>query len=126
MKILHIDDNPSITKVFSKILTLKNHDYEVCSDGKTGLELLKNGNFDLAFLDLTMPNFSGYDVLDGLKSAGASTKNIFILTATNLSEQERAKLESYGIKKILQKPITLPQVMECVNSVKGDSVTVTT
>ena len=73
-----------------------------------------------------MPNFSGYDVLEGLKNAGASTKNIFILTATNLSGEERTKLESYGISKILQKPITLPQILECVNSVKGDSVTVTT
>ncbi len=125
MKILHIDDNSSITKVFSKILKLKNHDYEVCPDGKSGLELIKNGDFELVFLDLAMPGFSGYDVLMDLQNNGISAKNIFILTATSLSEGERKKLESLGIRKILQKPVTMTQILECVDSIKNDSVTIT-
>lgn len=125
MKILHIDDNSSITAVFSKILKLKNHDYHICSDGKSGLEQIKNEDFDVIFLDLTMPSFSGYDVLEALKKDEKSTSNIVILTATNLSSDEKSELESFQIHKLLQKPVTMAQILDCINSIKNNSVTVT-
>jgi len=57
-----IDDNTSITNMFAKLAKIKGHDCVIANDGRTGLSLLENGTYDVAILDLAMPEFSGIDV----------------------------------------------------------------
>lgn len=115
MKILHIDDNSSTTTAFSRILKLKNYDYDICSNPKKGLELIKQENYDVIFLDLAMPELSGFDILEDLKKAGKPTNNIIILTATYLSENETSKLNSFDVKEILLKPVKINHILECLS-----------
>ena len=67
MKILHVEDVPEISEVFSDILTTKNHNFESETDGKKGLEMVLKNNYDLILLDMCMPNYSGMDFLLDLK-----------------------------------------------------------
>ncbi|PIW35448.1 MAG: response regulator, partial [Nitrosopumilales archaeon CG15_BIG_FIL_POST_REV_8_21_14_020_33_23] len=63
MKILHVEDVPEISEVFSDILTTKNHDFESTIDGKKGLDMVLKNHYDLILLDMCMPNYSGIDFL---------------------------------------------------------------
>ena len=58
MRILLIDDNQQITKMLTTFLHLKGHECIAANDGKSGIEILKNENFDAVLLDLAMPEFS--------------------------------------------------------------------
>ena len=65
-----IDDNQEITGPLSKFLTVKGHECTVLNDGRNGLTLLERDRFDVVILDLAMPKFSGYDIIDTLEKSG--------------------------------------------------------
>ena len=117
MKILHIDDVKPILDSFSEILTLYGYDVVSCSDGKTGLKLLSEQKFDVLFLDLAMPDFSGFDVLDELETQNLSIPNIFIFSAITLKDEEKTLLSKKGVKKILSKPINIEQLLLDLKSI---------
>lgn len=122
MKILHIEDTQTIIDAFSKVLTRKGHDFSSCNNGKKGLELILNNYYDLIFLDLTMPDFSGFDLLNELEKDGRhKDKNIVVVTATSLSTEGIDELYKKGVKGVLQKPVSLKDLM---NEIKQTELTV--
>lgn len=106
MKILIIDDNKDITKMFSKYMTIKGHLCSVVNDGRSGLDLIENKTFDVIILDLAMPDFSGSDIIDALyKSGKIKNQNIVTLTASSISDEDESNMKSKGVSLCLKKPI---------------------
>ena len=106
MKILIVDDNKDITKMFSKYFTIKGHMCSVANDGRSGINLIENEKFDVIILDLAMPEFSGSDVIDVLwKNGKIKNQNIVTLTASSLSDENDSMMKSKGIHSCLKKPI---------------------
>ena len=120
MKIFQIDDNKDITGVFAKILPLKGFDYSFVNEGKTGVGKILDGSFDIVFLDLSMPNFSGFEVLEEIKNKKGKLDNIVILTAANITDDEKSTLQSYGIRDIIFKPLSLPKLLDFLNNSKSE------
>jgi CheY-like chemotaxis protein len=106
MKILLIDDNKEITDVVSFYLESEEISCTITNNGREGLEMIKSRNdFNLILLDIAIPDFSGYDVLDELKKDDLlSSRNIVLFTASVLDEK---KIFSYGVKAIIRKPISI-------------------
>lgn len=118
MKILLIDDNTDITKMFSKYFKLKNHDVSVANDGQNGLQLIENGKFDVILLDLAMPNFSGRDVVDHLYNNGKIDHHTIVtLTASSVSDDDKMELKNKGIHSILRKPIDPDELLAYLETV---------
>ena len=116
MRILLIDDNEQITKMLTTYLRLKGHDCIATNDGKSGIEILKKENFDAVLLDLAMPEFSGYDVIDVLEKEKQLEKNkIIVFTASTISETELDKLVKRGVHSYLLKPSDLDDLTEKLN-----------
>ncbi len=108
MKILIIDDNKDITDTISLFAETQGHSCSVSNDGKTGCDIAKKENFDLVLLDIAMPGFSGYDVLNTLKNDNNfDMKKIVVITASNLDGSSVEKIELSGIFKLVKKPISL-------------------
>ena len=51
MKILLVDDDVELTKAVEAALTSYDHDIQTTNDPREGLELIKEKNYDLIFLD---------------------------------------------------------------------------
>lgn len=68
-KILIIEDEASIRRVLSKILSEENETYivEDAEDGLVGLEKIKNNDYDLVLCDIKMPKMDGVEVLEAVK-----------------------------------------------------------
>ncbi len=108
MKICIIDDNTSITGMFSKLLKMEGHEVVVANGGREGLALLENDVFDATILDISMPEFSGVDIVESLNKSGRiNEQKIVIITASSVSNEELDKLKDKGVKKILKKPLQL-------------------
>ena len=87
-------------------LNAKNHPTIGVTDGRNGLHMIKQKNFDIVLLDLTMPEYSGYDMIDDLvKNDLIQDNQIAVLTASSISVEEEEKLIQKGIKLVLRKPI---------------------
>lgn len=113
MNILLVDDNVKITEMLSSYLTLKSNSCVVSNDGRTGLSLMENKQFDAVVLDIAMPNFCGFDVLEKLNEKKIE-QNIIVLTAAPLTNKETELLKAYRVKQVLQKPVNLNTLMHSI------------
>ncbi|MDR6300518.1 sigma-54-dependent transcriptional regulator [Mesonia maritima] len=68
-RILVIEDEASIRRVLIKILTEENKNYTVeeAEDGLSGMEKIKNEDYDLVLCDIKMPKMDGVEVLEATK-----------------------------------------------------------
>ena len=112
-RILIVDDDPDIREAISAVL--ESHSYQVftATDGREGLEKLKEERPDLMILDLMMPGMDGFDVLKELHDPGCSKySKIPILILTSVREdasRRRYELETgleLNVDDYVNKPIT--------------------
>ena len=120
LNVLIIDDNEQITKMISSFLDLSNHDCTIVNDGKDGLEQIKTKQYDSIVLDLAMPEFDGYEILDTLKHEDPSQiSKIIILTASSIPLETVKKFKELGVSSCLQKPVDIDQLLSKITSVTG-------
>ncbi len=120
LNVLIIDDNEQITKMISTFLDMSNHDCTVVNDGKEGLELIKTKQYDSIVLDLAMPEFDGFEILDTLQKEDPSQiSKIIILTASSIPLETVKKFKELGVSSCLQKPVDIDQLLLKITSVTG-------
>jgi len=66
--ILIVDDNPKNIQVLGKALQSQNYELESATSGIDTLEWLKTKKFDLLLLDINMPEMSGFEVCEKIRS----------------------------------------------------------
>lgn len=70
----------------------------------------------VVILDLAIPEFSGYDVLDALRKDGTlQSQNIVISTASSVAEKDKNELIALGAKDILPKPYRLKELKNIID-----------
>ncbi len=112
MKILHIEDCPQISAVYSDILKISGHDYESTVDSREGLELVLKSNYDVILLDLGLPYYTGFEFLADLKSNKPSEiRKIVIVSGSELEEFQIQFLKNQGVYAIHQKPISIQSLI---------------
>ena len=109
MKILGIDDNEDILSLLKTVLTSKGHDFMQASNGKDGVKLIEEQNFDAILLDLAMPEFSGLDVIESLKKSNKlKDQKIIIFTASSATDKEIGELlQNEGVSSCIRKPVDI-------------------
>ena len=120
LNVLIIDDNEQITKMISTFLDMSNHDCTIVNDGKEGLELIKTKQYDSIVLDLAMPEFDGFKILNTLQDEDPSQiSKIIILTASSISLETVKTFKELGVSSCLQKPVDIDQLLSKITSVTG-------
>ncbi len=121
MKILGIDDNEDLLSLCEIALTSEGHEYTGLNRGKDGVDAIKNEKFDIVLLDLSMPDFSGVDVVDALVKEGLMNKQkIVIFTASSATEKEYGPLLEKGAHSILKKPLDVDVLIETIQKIESE------
>ena len=117
MKLLIVDDNTSITDMLSKYLTIKGNDVSVVNSGRNAVNMIKSNKFDTILLDLSMPDFSGIDVIETLEKEGElKNQKIVLFTASSVANETIDHLlEKDGIKTCLKKPVKLGELVQTIS-----------
>lgn len=89
-RILIIEDDPLMTRLYQKVFKFEKYDVDVASNGKLGLEKVKAIKPTLILLDIMMPEMNGLEVLAVLK-ADEETKKIPVVVLTNLAGTQDAE-----------------------------------
>ena len=82
-KILFVEDEPSLQKAISEVLTQEGYKVLGAADGEEGLKKAKEEKPNLILLDLILPKKDGFEVLKELK-ADEKLKDIPVIVLTNL------------------------------------------
>ncbi len=106
MKILGIDDNEDLLNLCETILTSDGHEFTGISNGREGLQAIRDEKFDAVLLDLSMPEFSGVDVIDALVKEGIMKKQkVVIFTGTSPTKKEIDLLLEKGAHSVIKQPV---------------------
>jgi len=121
LEILIIDDNEQITKMLTTFLELKEQKCTVANDGKEGLAIIKENRHDVILLDLAMPEFDGYAVINDLEENNMlKDHKIIVFTASTITQDELDGLVDRGVNSYILKPIDidilLSKIIETANS----------
>jgi DNA-binding NtrC family response regulator len=79
-RILVIDDELDIREGLEVLLTSEGYSVDLAQSGTEGMQKLASASYDLALLDLMMPDISGMEVLDEVRKRDRDTP-IFMITA---------------------------------------------
>jgi CheY-like chemotaxis protein len=117
-KILIIEDDPLMSRMYQKIFTFEKYDVEMAADGEEGLAKVASAQPTLILLDVMMPKMNGLQVLDKLKSDEA-TKHIPVVMLTNLAGQQDAEtaLAKGAVKYIIKSEYEPKEVADMVKEI---------
>ncbi len=118
LKILIAEDNPGNMKVLKGVLEGAGHEVEITNDGEAALSALERTRFDIALLDINMPEINGYEVtkLYRVGHIGEWRLPIVALLADATSETERLCREA-GMDAVLTKPVDAVQLLSTLDDI---------
>ena len=115
-KILIIEDEEPIRRVLLRILKDEDSSFEIheASDGKKGLDLIKNDSYDLVLCDIKMPKVDGIELLQRTRKTNSTIPFIMLTGHGNIETAvESMKLGAYDF---ISKP---PDLNRLINSVRN-------
>lgn len=114
-RILIVEDDPFLLKMYVKKLRVEGYEVETATDGEAGLLKLKSFLPDLVLMDVMLPKLSGLEAIDKAK-ADSATKDIPILVLSNLSASTdtEAALKKGAVGYLIKSDYTPSQVVEKV------------
>src|SRR5919112_5085618 len=121
--VLVIDDNKDITEMLEDFFKSEDIECKVINDGMKGLDEIRKvkGVYDIILLDLTMPDFSGWDVFKKIKEENLlKSENIIIFTASTKTNNEINQMMDEGAKYILRKPFSLDELIKVIGKFKNN------
>ena len=115
-RILVADDEESMRWVLSKALRKKGFEVELAHDGRQALELIKQGSYDLAILDIKMPGINGLDLLDRVREL-KNDLMVVIMTA-EASMKNAVEAMKRGAYDYITKPFDLDVIDAIIEKVE--------
>src|SRR5690349_15878947 len=102
-KILVVEDDSLMSRMYQKIFTFEGYEVEMAVDGEEGFEKAKLTKPTIILLDVMMPKMNGLQALDKLK-LDPETKTIPVIMLTKLAGQQDAEtaLTKGAIKYIIK------------------------
>ena len=114
--ILIADDIEANRELLTEILSTDRYRIVQAEDGEQAMQLLEEGEIDLALLDVMMPGRSGFAVCRALKS-NPDTRLIPVVMLTSLSASEdRVQGIESGADDFLNKPVNKEELLARVRS----------
>ena len=118
LKVLVAEDNVINQQYMRAVLTRLNCKVTVCSDGKQALDAARRECFDLALMDIHMPEMDGLEATQHIRQLpdGHGSMPIYALTA-DVFEETRDSAIVMGVDKVLTKPLRLSALREALSDI---------
>ncbi len=115
MKVLYVEDNDINRALFENFMEmLDDVEYLEAEDGATGLAIARDVHPDVIFLDIDLPDMSGYDVLAEIRSDPQLRHTpVIALTANAMTGDAERGLDA-GFDRYLPKPFKLEEILAAV------------
>lgn len=88
-------------------------DITYAANGLEGIEAVRAGRGEMVFLDLTMPEMDGYEVLEAIKQE--NLKSVVIVISGDIQPQARERVLALGALEFIKKPINKEKLAEVLH-----------
>lgn len=113
-KILIVEDEESLLKLESILLTSKGYQVRGVANGQAALDAIEEEHPDLVLLDIMLPEIDGFEICRRIK-ANPETKDIPVVMLTaKKSREDMARGEEVGADWYITKPFKSAMVIETI------------
>ncbi|MFK7802779.1 MAG: response regulator [Anaerolineae bacterium] len=113
MKVLYVEDEPSLREEVALILELEEYQVETAENGIEGLEKVKSFNPDIVLTDMRMPKMNGEEMLVEIRHGDNPDIPVILISAFVTSEWSD-RLTGKGASAYLTKPFSIDDLINTI------------
>ena len=115
LRILAVDNEPSVTFSLRYIFTRPRYEISAVENGDAALARLDSGSerFDIIIVDQKMPHMTGVELVEEMRKRGITSK-IMVLSA-HISSEVRAAYERMDVHVMFPKPFDVGELRSAVD-----------
>lgn len=125
LRILVIDDMRTFLTIIGSGLKRLGQTVFVAQSGREGMQVLETDSVDVVVCDLGMEEMDGWEVAQAVrdlcKRKGVAKIPFVLLSGWGLEIDDQARLSLSGVDMVLQKPVEITCLMQCLREVVGRS-----
>ena len=114
MKLLLVEDEKRMAQAVSKLLSLEGYEVDVAYDGMKGCDMLCEGTYDLAILDVMLPNMNGFEIVKEARGLEIATPIIMLTARSDISDKVMGL--DMGADDYLTKPFEVEELLARVRA----------
>ncbi|MGD0646304.1 MAG: response regulator [Candidatus Bathyarchaeia archaeon] len=116
--VLVIDDDEETRKLFSTVLTDAGYLVEAVENGKQAIKICKQGPFDIALIDIELPDITGTELLKTLRQL--QPKMVKIIITGHPSIENAVKSVNEKADGYLLKPVNMAEMLEMIKKILAE------
>ena len=105
-RVLVVDDSRAIREAMTTMLARDGWIVDVAEDGAQAFAMAKQVRYDLVVTDLEMPEVSGWDLIDKLRSVPRLATTGVVIITSRATTENIARAKNLGVVAMVAKPIT--------------------
>ena len=109
IRILYVEDDEALAFITKEEMLQEDYEIVHCDNGKTAIDTFDNEHFDLAILDIMLPQVDGFEIAKHIRSKNEEVPILF-LSAKSL-EEDRLKGFEIGADDYLTKPFSMDELL---------------
>ena len=114
-RIIVIEDEGILCKVLVEILLRRGHEADSAQSGEKGMEMLRQEPFDVALVDIRLPDIDGLDLAREIHLEFPNTRIILMSGGSESQDEEyREMAMSYGVSEVIHKPFLVEKLLETI------------
>ena len=115
LKILVVDDNADSAESMAVLLEMEGHETRTAHDGLEALEILAEGDTEVALLDLGLPSLNGFEVARRLRATPAG-RGVLLVATTGWGQDKNIEASAAaGFDHHLVKPVDWTALTEILS-----------
>lgn len=114
-RVLMVDDSPTLLAVLGKMLDQEGYAPIKAADGESALELAREEQPSLIFLDIVLPGINGFAVLRALRHDPATRDIPIVMISGNQQATEQFYVQRFGADDFIKKPFGRAEVTACIH-----------
>jgi len=115
IKALVVDDSTTVRRLMELTLAPLGVELEFTDNGEDAVALVKQGNYDIIFLDIMLPGIDGYRVCRAIKADKRTKDTPVVMLTSKDSAIDKVKGIMAGSDVYLTKPLERNQLMQAID-----------
>jgi signal transduction histidine kinase len=116
LQVLIVDDNTDAAESLGVLLDIEGHAAHIAHTGAEALQVAQAQPLDVVFLDIGLPDMTGYDVAKRLRLLPNLEKTLLVALTGWGTQDDRQRTREAGFDRHLTKPAELPAVEELLRA----------
>jgi DNA-binding response OmpR family regulator len=118
-KILVVEDEPIVGRLYRRVLSAKGFNVDVAQNGQTAFEAATNKNYDLCVSDIRLPGITGIQLYELSKAHSPQlSRRMIFMTGDTMSANIQLFLQQSGIPCSM-KPFSPEELVAAMREIKN-------